>query len=615
MDNTHYGHRKNFETTEPFPFISPYVEINNDNDEHSVPHRNETTPLLAQIGSVNSFLEEAEIITASLEEATNIAHDQLRRKLKHHFMNPIEKWKIKGRFPWKLCLQIIVIISASVQLSMFGMKSYNFVTQHSEMSTALSQFLLKDWTSDVTVYPPSNGPYAVYTIPEFYENINHVIRQYTKIGNSPIGPYSYDNVNGTLAPMLFCTKHYKGNVFPENATITIHGKPVENCIVIPALYPSGSELWDNFTLETFLQNFTINFKTLIKADLKFKLRTIFIKSMTKLDIPECYRLQNVVSYDNSEHDGQLVISLKIRSIKINCHVHSKVESDRENLHYLLRQLLNTAVIILCILSVILCLRSLYSGTKLSREVVKFFKEYYSKDIPTWELLDLIDFWYINIVISDILLIFGSLIKVQIEEQSAESHQYSKCTILLGVGNLLLWVGLLRYLGFFPKYNMLILTVKRALPNVLRFTLCAVFLYIGFCFCGWIVFAPYHIKFRTLSRSSECLFAVMNGDDMFATFALMDTGNNLIWWFSRIYLYLFLLLFIYVVISLFISVIMDTFETIKVSYLYGSPPKTTVEIFLAAETCDAAYPSPTVPERSPSNFFTRIWNSLQSRICK
>lgn len=615
MDTTRHDRRRKFGSDDKTPFVSPYVEINSENNDSCTLRFNETAPLLGERGSINSFLEEAEIITSTSERNTTKAHNLMRKKIKHYFMNPIEKWKIKNRFPWKFCLQIVIIFTASLQLSEFGMRSYNFVTQHSEMTNALSQFLLKDWTSDVTVYPPSMGPYAAYTIPEFYDNINYVIRQFTKVSSLPVGPYAYDTSNGSLSSMVFCAKHYQGDVYPANSTIAIHGNTVEMCRIIPPLYPADSEIWDNFTLETFLQNFTLNFKTLIRAQLHFRLRTIFIKSMTKLDIPECYYLNNTVSYDNSDHDGQLLIYLKILSRKVDCHFHSKDDGGPENLHYLLRQLLNGFLIILCFVSVILCIRSLYSGHKLSREVTQFFKEYYSKEIPAWELLDFVDFWYVNIVASDILLIFGSLIKVQIEEKSAEGHEYSKCTILLGVGNLLLWVGLLRYLGFFPKYNMLILTVKRALPNVLRFTLCAVFLYVGFCFCGWIVLAPYHIKFRTLSRSSECLFSVMNGDDMFATFALIDTKNNLIWWFSRFYLYLFLLLFIYVVISLFISVIMDTFETIKISYMYGSPPKTTVEIFLAAETDSPLSSGPLSPELTDPGAFTKAWAWLRSKFVR
>ena len=74
------------------------------------------------------------------------------------------------------------------------------------------------------------------------------------------------------------------------------------------------------------------------------------------------------------------------------------------------------------------------------------------------------------------------------------------------------------------------------------------------------------QFQTISSTSECLFSLVNGDDMFATFAGMSERSALVWWFSRLYLYSFISLFIYVVLSLFIALIMDTYETIKVRLL-------------------------------------------------
>ena len=71
------------------------------------------------------------------------------------------------------------------------------------------------------------------------------------------------------------------------------------------------------------------------------------------------------------------------------------------------------------------------------------------------------------------------------------------------------------------------------------------------------------QFQSISSTSECLFSLVNGDDMFATFAGMSERSPLVWWFSRLYLYSFISLFIYVVLSLFIALIMDTYETIKV----------------------------------------------------
>ena len=108
--------------------------------------------------------------------------------------------------------------------------------------------------------------------------------------------------------------------------------------------------------------------------------------------------------------------------------------------------------------------------------------------------------------------------------------------MLGTGNCLVWFGILRYLGFFDTYNVLILTMKGAAPNMFRFLICSSFLYIGFSFAGWVILGketsvnyfimniyrvvtgPYHFKFESLMSTSECLFSLINGDDMFATFS-------------------------------------------------------------------------------------------------
>lgn len=71
------------------------------------------------------------------------------------------------------------------------------------------------------------------------------------------------------------------------------------------------------------------------------------------------------------------------------------------------------------------------------------------------------------------------------------------------------------------------------------------------------------KFRSLANVSECLFSLINGDDMYSTFLQMRDKSYMVWLFSRLYLYTFISLFIYMVLSLFIALITDTYETIKV----------------------------------------------------
>lgn len=86
-----------------------------------------------------------------------------------------------------------------------------------------------------------------------------------------------------------------------------------------------------------------------------------------------------------------------------------------------------------------------------------------------------------------------------------------------------------------------------------------------------------MKFRHLSTTTECLFSLINGDDMFETFALLKSDLGAVWWFCRVYLYLFVSLFIYVVLSLFIALIMDAYDVIK-TYSDKGFPKTKLQSF-------------------------------------
>ena len=67
------------------------------------------------------------------------------------------------------------------------------------------------------------------------------------------------------------------------------------------------------------------------------------------------------------------------------------------------------------------------------------------------------------------------------------------SIILGLAVFGQWCGLLRFLSYFDKYNILLITLRLALPSVMRFAVCAGILYISFLLCGWLVFGPYHPK--------------------------------------------------------------------------------------------------------------------------
>ena len=137
-------------------------------------------------------------------------------------------------------------------------------------------------------------------------------------------------------------------------------------------------------------------------------------------------------------------------------------------------LLNMFVIALSTGSLLLCLRALLRAQLLKHETTIFLSRHYGWVITVGESCQFLNLWYVMICINDCLIIMGSVIKQLIESRSIVGDMWDMCSIMLGTGNMLVWFGILRYLGFFKTYNVLILTMKNASPNMIRFLVCAFF---------------------------------------------------------------------------------------------------------------------------------------------
>ncbi|XP_051733912.1 mucolipin-3-like [Ctenopharyngodon idella] len=212
-----------------------------------------------------------------------------------------------------------------------------------------------------------------------------------------------------------------------------------------------------------------------------------------------------------------------------------------------------------------------------KEYTTFVSVHHHKTVSWSERMEFINGWYILIIISDTLSIAGSVLKICI--QSKELTNYDVCSILLGTATMLVWIGVMRYLSFFQKYYILILTLQAALPNAIRFSFCAVMIYLSYCFCGWIVLGPHHENFRTFNMAAYCLFSLINGDEVYSTFKKLRDKTYLVWLFSRMYIYSFIALFTYMILSLFIAIITDTYETIK-HYQKRGAPLSELQAFIA-----------------------------------
>ncbi|XP_029945488.1 mucolipin-1b [Salarias fasciatus] len=470
--------------------------------------------------------------------------EALRRKLKYFFMSPCDKYQAKGRKPFKLGLQLLKILIVTLQLVLFGLSNQMVVTFKEENTAAFRHLFLKGYRDD--------AQQAVHTQAEMYAHIHHAIEQYLALPHISLGRYAYvsggSGVNGSA--LSLCQRYYRrGAIEPVNDTFDIDPRVVTDCTGLDPPSSSAEPPSSDY------KNFTLLFYKLINVTISFQLKAINIQTIINNEIPDCYTFSITIVMDNRAHSGKVKISLRNEASIEECkdpNVSGHAESYA-------RQFLDVLVAFVCLLSLLLCGRSILRGVVLQHEYVQFFRLKLGRRVSWADRLDFINGWYLLLIVSDAFTIVGSFIKIGIESKNLSS--YDVCSILLGTSTLLVWVGVIRYLSFFQKYNILIVTLRAAFPSVIRFCCCAAAIYLGYCFCGWIVLGPYHAKFRSLSTVSECLFSLINGDDMFVTFAEMEQSGALVWTFSQVYLYTFISLFIYMVLSLFIALITGAYDSI------------------------------------------------------
>ncbi|GCC20526.1 hypothetical protein chiPu_0019088 [Chiloscyllium punctatum] len=458
---------------------------------------------------------------------------QLREDLKYFFMSPCEKYRARRQLPWKLCLQILKIVMVTTQLILFGLSNQLVASFKEENAITFKHLFLKGYQGP----DETDGTFIIYTQQDVYGSMFYTINQYLQLQNMTVGNYAYDADKENGSTLRICKQLFMKDVpISSRDKLGINPSIVTECVNIE----SASAIGDSFK-EWKMTNtsfFDIEFYRLILIEINFKLKGIDLQTIRNNELPDCY---------------QFTIT---------------------NTRYIL--IFDACVMLSCLMSLVLCTRSIILGLQLHKRFVTFFQRRYNQRVCLSDQLEFLNGWYILIIISDLFTVTGSIMKMEITAKNLTT--YDICSIFLGTSTLFSWVGVIRYLGYFQKYNVLILTMQGALPKVLRFCCCAGMIYLGYMFCGWIVLGPYHSKFEKLSTVAECLFSLINGDDMFATFAEIQEKSNLLWLFSRVYLYSFISLFIYMVLSLFIALITDTYETIKKFQLNGFP-QTDLHIFM------------------------------------
>lgn len=241
--------------------------------------------------------------------------ERMRRKLQFFFMNPIEKWQARRRFPYKFFVQVVKIMLVTIQLCLFAHSRYNHINYTWDNRVTFSHLFLNGWdeSREVESYPPSVGPLALYVQSDFFDTIDYAIEGYQNLSKA-IGPYSYPNEDNIMAPMHLCLYSYKeGTIFGFNESYIFNSEIDTLCLNLTGnVTEIGSEAY------LASKDIIVSFSALVKATLEMSVKTVNFKAAGPIAPPDCYQFNIIILFDNRDHDGQMLLSLDAEPIRLNC---------------------------------------------------------------------------------------------------------------------------------------------------------------------------------------------------------------------------------------------------------------------------------------------------------
>ncbi|KAK3266678.1 hypothetical protein CYMTET_24719 [Cymbomonas tetramitiformis] len=132
-------------------------------------------------------------------------------------------------------------------------------------------------------------------------------------------------------------------------------------------------------------------------------------------------------------------------------------------------------------------------------------------------------------------------------------------MLLGIGNFLGWVNVVRYLDIGnQEFYKLVLTVERATPEILRCMASSMPIFIGFALMGIAIFSTEVDMFGNMLSTCRTLFALMNGDTVLDALVATDSVPYI----GLLYTVTFMLFFMYIVMNIFVTTVLHTYHHIR-----------------------------------------------------
>lgn len=487
--------------------------------------------------SNNKFLKQS-VIFGLVKDYSNPAHIPYKDKM---FLTPTEKYRIYGKFPMRMVLDIFLIILTTLQIVMINVSTSSY-------TRAIERFFSETFLQTEPGYDVEFVKLKyLYTMDQIINHVRQSRDDYFNLHNYSIGNLTMDEPEESIEiPVIIKYLSNENNDAKD---------------LINQYNMTKNDLWifNETNSKSYIKNELLRIKSFT---MNYKVRTF--EPYNFGDYFECFvwNIEQLFSFEKRYH---FAVSLDVSYS--SCQDHSK-EGNFFNYFIKGSYWIPTLIAIVSLLNFILTLRSIAINYqyymnfqyRYSKSKIEIPRENKPPKIKTkWEMLRPKDknnimskLNYLQAV-GCLFQFFGGILTLYEGKDVIIITKY-----IVGIGAALGYLMLAKYLNFYYQFQTIFNTILKSVPNLILYFIGTLPIFISF-----IIFAianfPYSERFYNFTRVILALFGMMNGD------AILDIINDLIqnsYFLGQIYIYFFNILFICVVINIFVSIIEEAFVNSK-----------------------------------------------------
>ena len=458
----------------------------------------------------------------------------------HHALGVWEKWTRFRRFPGKLLLHVALLAALTLQILLLNKQDAAYTRA---MHRTFSHYFMPRGVDD------GLGRHVIFTNAGFLSSLSEAASNYFEINRLSTVAFLYrnnatDSGNGAslgLTPTPFTMRlhlaeDYHTDPLPPLSLHYVVAHPQD-------LGPfSVRDTTDGAPLPPTL---AVLLDALLAVTLDMVLCNTAKGNGAGGDQCFCWHVTSQYSFRNGGN----------AHLTLHPYIDAPCFREASFVNYLFSDVntLNLVLVVLAVAYLALILRSMAASLALYLRVKRAYHATHPHDHPfrrryaTWAAVP----WKVKRkFFSTYLLLIGLgtlLTLVSVLLNVVQAHNYSPSVLphklCAGLGTLLLWTGLLRFLQPYPALYSLIPTLNAAAPRLLPFLAGFLPIFLAFALLGISLFGRDVVIFSTLPHTLKSMWSLMNGDSLHDIINASHSVRPLV---SNVYNLAYIALAIYVV---------------------------------------------------------------------